>query len=54
MLVVLQVDVYMGVGRSEDSGTPVVSGTAQHRVMVVFPLGKRVHVVVLSVMLGYG
>lgn len=54
VLVVLQVDVYNGVWRSEESGTPVVNGTAQQRVIVVFPLGKRVQVVVLSLMLGYG
>lgn len=54
VLVVLQVDVYNGVWRSEDSGAPVVNGTAQHRVSVVFPLGKRVQVVVLSLMLEYG
>lgn len=40
VLVVLQVDVYSGVWCSDDSGTPVVNGTAQQRLIVVLPLGK--------------
>lgn len=54
VLVALQVDVYSGVWWSDDSGTPVVNGTAQQRLIVVLPLGNRWQVVVMPLILGYG
>lgn len=54
VLVVLHVDEYDRVSWSDVSGTPVVNGSAQQRVIVVLPLGNRVQVVVVSVILGYG
>ena len=54
VLVVLQVDEYGRVWCCDVSGTPVVIGSAQQRVIVVLPLGNRVQVVVVSVTLGYG